>query len=71
MKKLLMTGVASLSLMACKRTDNGNIVIDKPVLGVQKDTVQGPTVQMETTTVKVPTVHTETKKVVVPTLHNP
>jgi hypothetical protein len=50
MRKLLMTivVVATIPVTACKRTDDGKIVIDKPVFGVQKDTVHAPTVRMET-----------------------
>jgi len=70
MKKFFIAGaMLAASVTACKKTDNqGGVEVDRPVVGVQKDTIHTPTVEMETTTVRVPTVHTEDKQIAVPTI---
>jgi len=73
MTKLVIAAVALIPVLAaCKKTGDGQYEVDKPVVGVQKDTLNVPQVEAkmeekqveipklevkkETTTVKVPDV---------------
>jgi hypothetical protein len=54
--------VAVASLAACKKTGEGEYEVQKPVVGVQTDTVHTPTVDVGTDTTKVVTPKVEVKK---------
>ena len=58
---LIMTG-------ACKKTGEGEYEVQKPTVGVTKDTVETPSVETGTAkdTLEVPKVTTEKKEVTVP-----
>jgi hypothetical protein len=53
---------AVASLAACKKTGEGEYEVQKPVVGVQTDTVHTPTVDVGTDTTKVVTPKVEVKK---------
>ncbi len=57
MTKLVIAAVAILPLLsACKKTDDGNLEVDKPVVGMEKDTLNMPQVEtkMEEKQVEIP-----------------
>ena len=62
--------VATASLAACKKTGEGTYEVQKPVVGVQTDTIHTPTVSVGTDTHTVVTpkveVKTDTTKIVTP-----
>jgi len=63
MTKLVIAAVALIPVLgACKKTGDGQYEVDKPVVGVQKDTVNVPQVEahMDEKQVEVPKV--EVKK---------
>lgn len=53
---------AVASLAACKKTGEGEYEVQKPVVGVQTDTVHTPSVEVGTDTHKVVTPKVEVKK---------
>ncbi len=59
--------VAFATLGACKKTDDGGIEVNKPTVGVTKDTVHPPTVEVgsRTDTVNTPTVGTKPETLIV------
>ena len=74
MRKATLMVALGLAVMAgaCKKTADGGVEVEKPVVGVQKDTVHPPTVQVgtDTHTVAVPKVEVrkDSAKVVTPTV---
>ena len=62
--------VAVSSLSACKKTGEGEYEVQKPVVGVQTDTIHTPSVEVGTDTTKVVTpkvsVSKDTTKIVTP-----
>ena len=59
MRKFIAPALLCIAVVACKGTGKeGEVVVDKPVVGIQKDTLQMPVVQgrMDTATVAVPKV---------------
>lgn len=64
MKKLAVAValVAAASLTACKKTGEGEYEVQKPVVGVQTDTVHTPSVEVGTDTHTVTTPKVEVKK---------
>ena len=61
---------AVASLAACKKTGEGEYEVQKPVVGVQSDTIHTPTVDVGTDTTKIVTpkvtVSKDTTKIVTP-----
>lgn len=72
MRKLfLVTAAAGLvGVMACERTNDGQYEVDRPVVGVERDTVTFPQVETGTVTdtVEVPTIRMEEREVERPTV---
>ena len=64
MKKLAVAValVATASLASCKKTGEGEYEVQKPVVGVQTDTVHTPSVEVGTDTHTVTTPKVEVKK---------
>ncbi len=54
--------VAVASLAGCKKTGDGQYEVQKPVIGVQTDTIHTPTMSVGTDTTKVVTPKVEVKK---------
>jgi hypothetical protein len=64
---LLVAGAAAL-LGACKKTENGDIVVDRPTdvqVKTTQDTLQMPTVTTKTDTINTPVVGVEKDTVIV------
>jgi hypothetical protein len=61
-KLLVVAALLAVSITACKKTESGDLEVEKPVVGTVTDTVNVPKVEvgMDTTKVAVPTV--EVKK---------
>lgn len=59
---LAVTVAALGALAACKRTANGDVEVQKPVVGTVTDTVHTPTVDVTKDTVNVQTPKVEVKK---------
>ncbi len=57
-KLLVVAALLAVSVTACKKTESGDLEVEKPVIGTQTDTLNVPTVEvgMDTAMVKVPTV---------------
>jgi hypothetical protein len=64
-----MLGGAAL-LAGCEKTGEGEYEVQKPVVGVETDTINTPTVDVGTQkdTITVPTVETEKREVELPTV---
>jgi hypothetical protein len=62
----VLLAFAALTLGACSKTKNGDIVVDKPV-GIQttQDTLHPPTVGTRTDTINTPVVGTKTDTLIV------
>jgi hypothetical protein len=60
--------VAANATMACKNVGEGKVEVDKPVVGIKKDTINVPTIEVSTKkdTVTTPTVTTKKTEVSVP-----
>jgi hypothetical protein len=60
--------VAVWALSGCKKTDEGQYEVQKPVIGTETDTINTPTVETGTVkdTITVPKVETEKKEGDVP-----
>lgn len=58
MRKLLAVAVLAVSITACSKTAEGDLEVEKPVVGTVTDTVNVPTVEVgtDTMTIKVPDV---------------
>ncbi|HLS48330.1 MAG TPA: hypothetical protein VK012_07400 [Gemmatimonadales bacterium] len=65
----IIFGGAAL-LAGCEKTGEGEYEVQKPVVGVETDTVNTPSVDVGTTkdTISVPTVETEEREVELPTV---
>ena len=65
-RNALLAAAAIVALGACKKTDNGDIVVDKPT-GIQTtpDTLHPPTVTTKTDTINTPTVGTKPETLIV------
>jgi hypothetical protein len=61
-RKLLAVAILAVSITACKKTESGDLQVEKPVVGTVTDTLNVPSVNVtsESTTVAVPKV--EVKK---------
>lgn len=62
MKRVITFAIAAVALSACKKTGDNQYEVQKPVVGLETDTVNMPSVNvsMQSTTVAVPKV--EVKK---------
>ena len=62
MRKLLAMAILAVSITACSKTKEGDLEVEKPVVGTVTDTLNVPSVEVTTDsmTVKVPKV--EVKK---------
>ncbi len=62
MRKLLAMAILAVSITACSKTKEGDLEVEKPVVGTVTDTLNVPSVEVTTdsVTVKVPKV--EVKK---------
>jgi len=55
-RKLLAVAVLAVSITACSKTADGDLEVEKPVVGTVTDTVNVPTVEVgtDTTMIKTP-----------------
>jgi hypothetical protein len=71
-KMLFAAAVLTLTVTACKKTGDGEYVVQKPVIGTVSDTVHMPVVKtgVDTTTVAVPKLELkhDSAKIKVPTV---
>ena len=65
--RTLVVGAATvIAAVACKKTDDGNLVVDKPVgIQTQPDTLHPPTVTTKTDTINTPVVGTKPETLIV------
>lgn len=58
MRKLLAMAILAVSITACSKTKEGDLEVEKPVVGTVTDTLNVPSVEVTTDsiTVKVPKV---------------
>lgn len=57
--------VIALATGACKRTENGDVVVKRPEVSTTEDTMRVPTVTTRTDTINAPVVGTQTETLVV------
>jgi hypothetical protein len=65
---LLLAAVSALALSACKRTENGDVVVDRPAdvdVKTTQDTLHMPTVTTRTDTINSPVVGVQKETLVV------
>lgn len=57
-KLLVAAAILAVSVVACKKTDSGDLEVEKPVVGTVTDTLNIPSVEVgtDTTNVTVPKV---------------
>ena len=71
-KLLVVAALLDVSVTACKKTESGDLEVEKPVVGTVTDTLNVPKVEVGTDTVgvKVPNVdiHQDTANIKVPTV---
>jgi len=67
LRKLAIALALAATLGACKKTDDGGIEVQKPVVGTQTDTVHPPQVEVgtHTDTINTPTVGTQKDTLIV------
>lgn len=66
--RILRLGAAALAIAigACKRTSNGDVVIDRPsAVQTTPDTIHLPSIGTRTDTINTPTVGTQTETLIV------
>jgi hypothetical protein len=61
-KLLVMAAILAVSVTACKKTDSGDLQVEKPVIGTVTDTLNIPKVEVGTDTTKVTVPAVEVKK---------
>ena len=68
MRKLLAVAILAVSITACKKTESGDLQVEKPVVGTVTDTLNVPSVNVTTdsTKVEVPKVVTDSATIKVP-----
>ncbi len=56
MRKLMAVAVLAVSITACSKTADGDLEVEKPVVGTVTDTMNVPTVEVgtDTTMIKTP-----------------
>ena len=64
MRKVLILAILAASVTACKKTADGDLEVEKPVVGTVTDTLNVPSVDVTTDTAKVtvPDVDVSVKK---------
>ena len=70
MRKLAILVALTATLGACKKVGEGQVEVEKPVVGTQTDTINTPSVDIgtKTDTITTPTVGTKQTEVKVPTV---
>ena len=53
MRKVLVLAILAASITACKKTSEGDLEVEKPVVGTVTDTLNVPSVDVTTDTAKV------------------
>jgi len=61
-RKLLAVAILAASITACKKTDKGDLEVEKPVVGTVTDTLNVPSVDVTTDTAQVTVPKVEVKK---------
>jgi hypothetical protein len=61
---LLLAGAFAL-VGACSKTDNGDVVVQKPTVGTTPDTLHPPTITTKTDTINTPTMGTKKDTIIV------
>jgi hypothetical protein len=61
----LLAAATLIALGACKKTEDGGLVVEKPTFGTTLDTIHPPTVEMRTDTINAPVVGTEKDTLIV------
>jgi hypothetical protein len=61
-KLLVAAALLAISTTACKKTDSGDLEVEKPVVGTVTDTVNVPKVEVGTDTAQVTVPKVEVKK---------
>ena len=61
-KLLVVAAILAVSVTACKKTDSGDLQVEKPVVGTVTDTINMPKVEVGTDTTKVAVPAVEVKK---------
>ena len=62
MRKLLAVAILAVSITACKKTENGDLEVQKPVVGTVTDTLNVPSVNVTTDSATVAVPKVEVKK---------
>lgn len=62
MRKLLAVAILAVSITACKKTDGGDLEVEKPVVGTVTDTLNVPSVDVTTDSAKVTVPDIDVKK---------
>ena len=53
MRKLLAVAILAVSITACKKTADGDLQVEKPVIGTVTDTLHVPSVEVSSESTKV------------------
>jgi len=61
-KLLVVAALLAVSVTGCKKTESGDLEVEKPVVGTQTDTVNVPSVNVTTDTAQVTVPKVEVKK---------
>jgi hypothetical protein len=61
-KLLVVAAILAVSVTACKKTESGDLEIEKPVVGTVTDTLNVPSVEVGTDTTQVTVPKVEVKK---------
>jgi hypothetical protein len=71
-KETLLFALSAIALGACSRTENGDVVVKRPVaVETTTDTLHPPTITTKTDTVNTPVVGTKKTTVRVPVVKKP
>ena len=62
MRKLLAMAILAASITACSKTKDGDLEVEKPVIGTVTDTLNVPSVDVTTDSMKVAVPKVEVKK---------
>lgn len=62
MRKILALAILAASITACSKTKEGDLEVEKPVVGTVTDTLNVPSVDVTTDTAKVTVPKVEVKK---------
>ncbi|MEJ7759639.1 MAG: hypothetical protein WKF55_08595 [Gemmatimonadaceae bacterium] len=62
MRKLFAVAVLAVSITACSKTADGDLEVEKPVVGTVTDTMNIPSVEVGTDTTRVVTPDIDVKK---------